>query len=82
MNTEKNEKYKYLASKGFHIFLNVDSHQKTMEVHDLYVHGGRRNLDGYRLWTDAHGISDWTSDLFKASEILDSRRTDMPEQKE
>ena len=81
-DTEKNEKYKYLASKGFHIFLNVDSHQKTMEVHDLYVHGGRRNLDGYRLWTDAHGISDWTSDLFKASEILDSRRTDMPEQNE
>ena len=81
-DTEKNEKYKYLASKGFHIFLNVDSHQKTMQVHDLYVHGGRRNLDGYRLWTDAHGISDWTSDLFNASDILDSRRTDMPEQNE
>lgn len=81
-DTDNNEKYKYLASKGFHIFLNVDSHQKTMDVHDLYVHGGRRNLDGYRLWTDAHGNSDWTSDLFDAADILDSRRTDMPDQKE
>ena len=81
-DTDNNEKYKYLASKGFHIFLNVDSHQKTMDVHDLYVHGGRRNLDGYRLWTDAHGNSDWTSDLFHAADILDSRRTDMPDQKE
>ena len=79
---EKNEKYLYLASQGFHIFLNVDSHHKTMAVHDLYVHGGRRNLDGYRLWMDAHGETDWTSDLFDASDILDSRRTDMPEQEE
>ncbi|MBR5047467.1 MAG: polysaccharide deacetylase [Eubacterium sp.] len=81
-DTENNKKYKYLASQGFHIFLNVDSHQKTMDVHDLYVHGGRRNLDGYRLWNDAHGISNWTSDLFDASDILDSRRTDMPDQNE
>ena len=77
-NVETNKKYKYLASQGFHIFLNVDSHQKTMQVHDLYVHGGRRNLDGYRLWQDAHGYSDWTSDLFNAADILDSRRKDMP----
>jgi len=81
-NTKENKKYRYLASQGFHIFLNVDSHQKTMTVHDLYVHGGRRNLDGYRLWNDAHGNSDWTSDLFDASEMLDPRRKDMPDQKE
>lgn len=78
-DTDNNEKYKYLASKGFHIFLNVDSYAKTMSVHDLYVHGGRRNLDGYRLWTDGHGKADWTSDLIDAGAMLDERRTSMPD---
>lgn len=77
-DTKNNKKYKYLSSKGFHIYLNVDSHQKTMAVHDEYVHGGRRNLDGYRLWSDGHGVTDWTSDLFRASEMLDPCRKDVP----
>ncbi|MDO4977831.1 MAG: polysaccharide deacetylase [Eubacteriales bacterium] len=81
-DTKTNKKYQYLNSKGFHIYLNVDSHQKTMAVHDEYIHGGRRNLDGYRLWSDAHGKSDWTSDLFVASEMLDPRRKDVPIPKE
>lgn len=75
----KNKKYVYLKNEGFNVFLNVDSHQYTMEVHDTYVHGGRRNLDGYRLWEDAHGYSDWTSDLFDASDMIDPARTDMPD---
>ncbi len=81
-DTDNNQKYKYLSSKGFHIFLNVDSNRKTMRVHDLYVHGGRRNLDGYRLWFDGHGKTDRTSDLFDASQIYDRRRKDVPEPKE
>lgn len=75
---DSNEKYQYLKSMGFDIFCTVSSYQYTLEVHDDFVHDGRRNLDGYRLWNDVHNDEDWTSDLFDASEILDPARTDMP----
>lgn len=77
-NYLNSEKFKYLKSMGFNIYCDVDSHDYTMEINDLFAHDGRRNLDGYRLWNDAHGISNWTKDLFVASEMLDERRTDMP----
>lgn len=73
-----NEKFKFLKGEGFDYYLNVDSRQYTLDICDLFVHQGRRNLDGYRLWTDSHGGKDYTSDLFDAGEMLDPIRTDMP----
>ena len=73
-------KYQYLKSMGFHIFCPVDSTAYTFHINDEFVHNGRRNLDGYRIWYDAHGLGkrDWTKDLFDAKEVLDPARTDMP----
>lgn len=74
----ENEKFTYLKSQGFNFFCNVDSSQYFLQIRDNYVRQGRRNLDGYRLWNDVHGEKNRTSDLFDASQILDSARTDMP----
>lgn len=73
-----NEKFQYMKSQGYNYFCNVDSAQYFLQIRDNYVRMGRRNLDGYRLWNDAHGSVNKTSDLFDASQILDSARTDMP----
>lgn len=79
--SEDNEKFTYLKSKGFNFFCNVDSSQYFLQIRSNYVRQGRRNLDGYRLWNDAHGDPEEskTKDLFDAREILDPSRTDMPE---
>lgn len=76
--SESNEKFTYLKSQGFDFFCNVDSAQYFLQIRKNYVRQGRRSLDGYRLWNDVHGSKNRTSDLFDASEILDSVRTDMP----
>ena len=73
-----NEKFLYMKSQGYNYFCNVDSAQYFLQIRDNYVRMGRRNLDGYRLWNDVHGSVNRTSDLFDASQILDSARTDMP----
>lgn len=72
-----NEKFSYLKSQGYNYYCNVDSTQYWLQIKDNYLRMGRRNLDGYRLWTDAHGESK-TSDLFDAKQILDKKRTDVP----
>ncbi len=74
-----NEKYAYLKSQGFNFYCNVDSSQYFLQIRDGYVRQGRRNLDGYRLWNDAKGNTNYTSDLFDAAEVLDPARTDMPD---
>lgn len=76
--SKDNEKFNYLKSKGYNFFCNVDSTQYFLQIRDNYVRQGRRNLDGYRLWNDVHGSTNRTSDLFDASQVLDSRRTDVP----
>ncbi len=77
-NTEaydsSNEKYKYLKSKGFDIYCNVDSGAYTTFVTSEYLHQGRRNLDGYRIYQDAISEESITADLFVASEVLDPDR--------
>lgn len=77
--TPDNEKFTYLKSQGFNFFCNVDSTQYWLKIEDNYLRMGRRNLDGYRLWKDAHGTESKTSDLFDAKEVLDQRRTDVPD---
>lgn len=69
-----NEKYTYLKSKGFDIFCNVDSTAYNTTVKSDYLHQGRRNLDGYRIYQDAIIENPKTADLFDASEVLDPDR--------
>ncbi len=76
--SDTNEKYSYLKSQGFHFFLNVDPAVSFYQLQEECVRQGRRSLDGYRLWNDVHGTKNWTSDLFDAAKVLDSKRTDMP----
>lgn len=72
-----NEKFTYLKSQGYNFYCNVDSTQYWLQIRDNYLRMGRRNLDGYRLWYDAHGENK-TGDLFDASQVLDKKRTDVP----
>lgn len=69
-----NDKYNYLKSKGFDIYCNVDSVAYTTTVTAEYLHQGRRNLDGYRIYQDAISENSMTDDLFVASEVLDPDR--------
>lgn len=71
---DSNEKYKYLKSQGFDIFCNVDSVAYTTTVTPDYLHQGRRNLDGYRIYQDCISESSLTSDLFDANEVIDPDR--------
>lgn len=71
---DSNQKYTYLKSKGFDIFCPVDSDAYTTTVTSAYLHQGRRNLDGYRIYHDAISDNPMTADLFDASKVLDSDR--------
>lgn len=72
--TSDNAKYTYLKSKGFDIFCNVDSTAYQTSVTSEYLHQGRRNLDGYRIYQDAIIENPKTADLFDANEVLDPDR--------
>ena len=71
---DSNEKYAYLKSKGFNIFCNVDSGAYTTTVDASYLHQGRRNLDGYRIYQDMVSGNPLAADLFDASEVIDPER--------
>lgn len=73
-----NANYEYLNKHGFHYYMNVDSNKYTFQINDNYVHMGRRNIDGYRLWKDAYENGGDTDDFFDAKEMIDPIRTDMP----
>ena len=72
--TEDNAKYTYFKSKGFDIYCPVDSVPYTTTVTSEYLHQGRRNLDGYRIYNDAISDNPMTADLFDASKVLDPDR--------
>lgn len=69
-----NEKFQYFKSQGYNYFCNVDSRQYGVQIRDNYVRQGRRNLDGYRIYQNVIGNADNLSDLFNASEVIDSKR--------
>lgn len=69
-----NERYRFLRSLGFRIFFNVSSSSHTLRVYDDFVIGGRRNLDGYRIYSNVYGGSNNLSDLFDAKKVLDPSR--------
>lgn len=72
--TDANDKYMYLKSKGFDIYCPVDSRAYTLTITEDYLHQGRRNLDGYRIYQDAVSEEPRAADLFDASYVLDPDR--------
>ena len=70
--TFDNAKFKALYEDGFRYFFNVDSHTYWTQLGRNYYRGGRRNLDGYRMWHNP----DWLDDLFDVSEVYDKGRPD------
>lgn len=68
------EKFQYLKGQGFNIFCNVDSSQYFVQIGDLYLRMGRRNLDGYRLYQSVYQGSDRLNDLIDAGSVWDQNR--------
>ncbi len=75
----ESEKFQYLKEQGFDYYMNVYSKETyTMKICDTFVHQGRINLDGYRLWQDAYGGKNYLGKLFDAADVIDPVRKDMP----
>ena len=73
--TTDNAKFNALYEDGYRYFFNVDSSVYWSQLGDNYYRGGRRNLDGYRMWYNP----DMLDDLFEVSKIFDkSRPTPVP----
>ena len=68
--TMDNAKFKALYEDGYRYFFNVDSHVYWSQLGATYYRGGRRNLDGYRMWYNP----DQLSDLFDVDKIFDKAR--------
>lgn len=69
-----NDKYNYLKSKGFDIYCNVDSISYMANVTPEYMHQGRLNIDGYRIYHDYISDEPLTAALFDAAEVIDPER--------
>ena len=48
--TFENQKFKVLYEDGYRYFFNVDGHTYWNQLGTNYFRGGRRNLDGYRMY--------------------------------
>ena len=72
--TMDNPKFAYFKSRGYNYYCNVDSSQYWVQITDLCLRQGRRNLDGYRMYYNPEMLSD----LFDVSEVWDSSRPEVP----
>lgn len=68
--TFDNAKFKALYEDGYRYFFNVDSSTSWVQLGPNYYRGGRRNLDGYRMWHTPKRLSD----LFVVEEVFDPER--------
>ena len=68
--TMDNQKFKVLYDSGLRYFFNVDSSVYWAQLGDSYYRGGRRNLDGFRIYNNPNRLDD----LFDAYEVLDPAR--------
>lgn len=68
--TFNNEKFEVLYEHGYRYFFNVDSHIWWTQMGENYYRGGRRNLDGYRMYHDPEMLDD----LFNVDEVFDKAR--------
>ena len=65
-----NEKFKILYDSGLRYFYNVDSSVSWCQLGDDYFRGGRRNLDGYRMYNSPGRLED----LFDAAAVFSKAR--------
>ena len=65
-----NEKFCALYEDGYRYFFNVDGAKYWNQLGSNYYRGGRRNLDGYRMWYNPSQLSD----LFDVEKIFDEAR--------
>ena len=65
-----NAKFNYLYEDGYRYFFNVDSHTYWAQLGSNYYRGGRRNMDGYRMYHDP----DMCEDLFDTEVVFDKAR--------
>ena len=68
--TMDNEKFKILYDSGIRYFYNVDSSVSWCQLGDDYFRGGRRNLDGYRMYNSPGRLED----LFDAAAVFSKAR--------
>lgn len=68
--TFDNAKFKALYEDGYRYFFNVDSHTYWVQLGANYYRGGRRNLDGYRMYHNPEMLDD----LFDVDEVFDKAR--------
>lgn len=68
--TMDNEKFKILYDSGLRYFYNVDSAISWCQLGDDYFRGGRRNLDGYRMYNSPGRLED----LFDAKAVFSDAR--------
>lgn len=65
-----NAKFAALYEDGFRYFFNVDGNTYWNQLGSNYFRGGRRNLDGYRMFHNPEKLSD----LFDVDEVFDKAR--------
>lgn len=65
-----NQKFKALYEDGYRYFYNVDGQAYWNQLGDNYFRGGRRNLDGYRMYHNPKKLSD----LFDVDQVFDKAR--------
>ena len=68
--TMDNEKFQALYEDGYRYFFNVDSSVYWAQLGENYYRGGRRNLDGYRMYYHP----DRLRDLFDTEKLFDPAR--------
>jgi len=56
--TFSNEKFKALYEDGYRYFFNVNSSDYWVQMGENYYRGGRRNVDGYRMWYHPYKLDD------------------------
>ncbi len=73
--SDDNEQYAFYKSAGYNFYCNVDgSVPYWVQITSNYVRQGRIDLDGYMLYEASIGNTSVLDNLFKASEVFDSRR--------
>lgn len=65
-----NKKFKALYDDGYRYFYNVDGQAYWNQLGENYFRGGRRNLDGYRMFHNPKKLSD----LFDVDQVFDKAR--------
>lgn len=70
-----NAAYNFYKSRGYNFFCNVDGSQKyTLSVKDSYVHDGRIDCDGIRMWYALQGETNVFDGMFDVKSVFDSSR--------